>query len=106
MKDAGITLSLDLLRAIYPTATEDMTVEFDANGTLHLIQRDDDGNDVKDVEVLPKTIVDTSDIPSMHERIESTRKKALKWKVVYCLCLGALASLLALAVTVIKIIGV
>ena len=101
MSDTNMVLSMDVLRALNPDATENTVVEFDTKGTLHLIERDEEGNDVSDFEVKNKNYVDCSDLPSLDKRLAMTKKKSRIANIKFYIALSVLSLGFAMAIATI-----
>lgn len=98
MGDTNLVLSMDVLKALNPDATENTVVEFDARGSLHLIERDEEGNDISDYEVKDKHFVDFSDLPSLDKRLSMMKKKSRTANIKFAIFVSGILGLLTLAI--------
>ena len=101
MSDTQMVLSMDVLKALNPDATEKTVAEFDAKGSLHLVERDEEGNDISDYEVRDKHFVDFSDLPSLDKRVAMVKKKAKLANINFYVVLSILGLLTAAAIYII-----
>lgn len=98
MSETNMVFSMDVLKALNPDATSKTEVEFDTRGSIHLIERDDEGNEISDYEVRDKHFVDFSDIPSLDKRLMMVKKESRIANIKFGLVVALLASLLSLAI--------
>ena len=102
MSETNMVLSMDVLKALNPDATENTVVEFDARGSIHLIERDEEGNEISDYEVKDKHFVDFSDLPSLDKRLSMVKKRSRNANINFAVFISMLLGLSALAVLIIR----
>lgn len=92
----GFELSPELLRAIAPDVNPDKAqVKFDAKGTLHVLQRGDSGQLVKDYALkhVEESIKEDTG-PSRSDRLSELRNRNKAWRRLFRVTLLSIGSLI------------
>ena len=94
----GIALSQDLMNAIAPNAGQNAQLKFDDYGTLHILDRDDDGTLIKDYACFRYTEEEKKLKPTdYNKQIKQVKKKKKRYNRLFKLVVFNLFLLLVVS---------
>jgi hypothetical protein len=96
----SIMLSDEILNIIAPGHGDNTEIKFDDYGTLHVIERNEDGGIIKDWPVVDTSVLGEKEIPTVKDELQECEMKTRQANVRFRFLMLTLGLILAVGITI------